>query len=345
MARYGSTIAVLTSAADPIAYTDGVRDWFPTAWLAEVTYAVIVGAFGYQGLIALRFILALTFYALLGRFLHRHYPTWVATTTLCIVGVPAALVIQDRPQTFSLVLCAASLPAVRRWLFDGHLPPAHVAVPLTWFWANLHGLWILVPALYLLAGGIRLLERSVDWRPFAVGAGCLVAGAVTPVGPKLLLAPLLISSSTGEITEWQHTALYSPVAWGLTGCLLILLATWSRPAVRVHLRALVFAVVVTAFGLMAFRNAVIASVLLTPLVAGALTSALPRVRTSASLPRSILYRRNTGGCRRTRHALCGAADHTGTAPRPDRQSSRGTAHRPQGPEPVQPEWVPPRVRR
>ena len=24
---------------DPIAYTDGVRDWFPTAWLSEVAYA------------------------------------------------------------------------------------------------------------------------------------------------------------------------------------------------------------------------------------------------------------------------------------------------------------------
>ena len=129
---------------------------------------------------------------------------------------------------------------------------------------------------------------SVDWRPFAVGAGCLVAGAVTPVGPKLLLAPLLISSSTAEITEWQHTALYSPVAWGLTGCLLILLTAWSRPSVRVDLRSMVFAVVVTAFGLIAFRNAVVASLLLTPLVAAALAAVLPSVRTSATVPRSFL---------------------------------------------------------
>jgi hypothetical protein len=278
----------LDLGSDPIAYTEGIRDWFPTAWLTEIGYALIVGAFGYGGMVALRFLLVLAFYTLLGRFLHAHYPTWVAATTLCVVGLPASLVLQDRPQTISLVLCAASLPALRRWLSDDRLPSALVAIPFSWCWANLHGLWILVPALYLLAGGIRLLERSVDWRPFAVGAGCLVAGAVTPVGPKLLLAPLLIGSSTGHITEWQRTALLSPVAWGLAGCLGILLTAWSRPAVRVELRALVFAVVVTLFGLMAFRNAVVASLLLTPLVAEALTVALPRVRTSATLPRSIL---------------------------------------------------------
>ena len=73
-ARYWLDHRSLDIGTDPIAYTDGVRDWFPTAWLSEVTYAAIVGAFGYQGLIALRFVLALAFYALLGRFLHRHYP-------------------------------------------------------------------------------------------------------------------------------------------------------------------------------------------------------------------------------------------------------------------------------
>jgi hypothetical protein len=273
---------------DPIAYTDAARDWFPTAWLAEVGYALIVGAFGYQGLVALRFVLVLAFYALFGRFLHQHYPAWAAAATLCVVGLPASLVLQDRPQTISLVLCAASLPALRRWLTDDRLPSALVALPLAWCWANLHGLWILVPALYFLAGAIRLLERTVDWRPFAVGAGCLAAGAVTPVGPKLLLAPLLVTSSTAEINEWQRTALYSPVAWGLAGALLILLAAWSRPRVRVERRALVFAVVVTAFGLMAFRNAVVASVLLAPLVAAALTAALPSVRTTATVPRPLL---------------------------------------------------------
>ena len=249
----------LVIGSDPIAYTDGVRDWFPTAWLSEVGYAVIVGAFGYQGLIALRFVLALTFYVLLGTSCTGTTPPGWRPPHCASSGFRRRWCMQDRPQTFCLVLCAASLPALRRWLYDGRLPSRWLAVPLTWCWANLHGLWILVPALYFLAGGIRLLERKVEWRPFAVGRRvprrrCRDAGrAEAPAGP------LLISSSTGEITEWQHTALFSPVAWGLAGCMLILLAAWSRPAVRVDLRALVFAVVVTAFGLMAFRNAVVAS--------------------------------------------------------------------------------------
>lgn len=278
----------LDIGVDPIAFTDGVRGWFPTAWLSEVGYALVVNAFGYRGLVALRYVLVMAFYALLGGLLHRQYPAWVAAATLCVVGLPASLVMQDRPQTLSLVICAGSLPALRRWLVDGRLPTALFAIPLTWFWANLHGLWILVPALYFLAGGVSLLSRTVDWRPFVLGAGCLAAAALTPVGPKLLLSPLLIRASTSEITEWQPTALYSPVAWGLAASMLILGAAWSRSSIPVSLRALFFGVFVTAFGLAAYRNAVVASLLLAPLVAAALQAALPSVRTTATVPRPLL---------------------------------------------------------
>ena len=129
-----------------------------------------------------------------------------------------------------------ALERAGRWLSDGRLPSALIALPLTWCWANLHGLRSWSRRCTSWPAGSGCSSGPSGWQPFVVGAGCLVAGAVTPVGPKLLLAPLLISSSTGEITEWQHTALYSPVAWGLAGCLLILLAAWSRPAVRVHLQ-------------------------------------------------------------------------------------------------------------
>jgi len=275
-------------AHDPIAYTAGVREWFPTAWLSEAAYAFIVDWWGYQGLLALRLILALAFYATLARYLHRTYPPWVAVTVVGIVGVPAALVLQDRPQTFSLVICVATLPALDRWLFQDRLPSVLGAIPLTWFWANLHGLWVLVPALYILAGTIRLVEGSWSWRPYIAGAGCLVAAALTPVGPKLLLSPLLIRSSTSEITEWQNTTLYTPVAWGLAGCLLVLAVAWSRAHRPVPVRHLAFAVVVAAFGLLAFRNAVVASILLTPLVAAAMAAALPSLRTFATIPGPVL---------------------------------------------------------
>ena len=273
---------------DPIAYTEGIRDWFPTAWLSEVGYAVVVAELGYEGLRLLRLLLAVAFYALLAVYLHRRYPPWVAVGVLAIVGIPAALVLQDRPQTFSLVLCAASLPALHRWLFDDRLPSALVAIPLTWVWASLHGLWILVPAFFILAGAIRLIEGTFGWRPFVAGASCLIAAALTPVGYELLLSPFLVRSSTSEISEWQATTFTAPVAWGLAGALLVLVAAWSRSAKSVPIRHLAFALVIACFGLMAFRNAVVASLLLTPLVAAALASALPSVRTSATIPRPIL---------------------------------------------------------
>ena len=226
----------------------------PDRVASEAAYALIVEAFGYQGLVALRFVLGCTFYALLGRFLHRHYPAWVGGDHVvrgraprrhwcCRTGRRRSAWCSAPPRCRRSPLAVGRTGCPQRWW----------ALPLTWCWANLHGLWVLVPALFFLAGGHPRCSSgpSTGGRSRSEPVAS-AAGALTPVGPKLLLAPLLIRSSTREITEWQRTALLSPVAWGLAGCLLILLAAWGRAALsgRTHARWS-FAVVVTVFGLMA----------------------------------------------------------------------------------------------
>ena len=275
-------------SADPIAYTSALREWFPTAWLPEVGYALLVDAFGYAGILGLRFVIALAFYLLVLRYLAAHCPAWLAAVLLFLVGLPAALVLQDRPQTMSLVLCAALLPALGRWFLQDATPRTRNAVLLTWVWANLHGLWVLVPCFLLLAAISDLLTRNPRWKRLATGAVlCLVVAAITPVGPRLLLSPFRVSASAGQLVEWQPTSLRSPVAWGLAATLLIVVVGFARSR-EVPLRHQLATGVIVLFGFLAYRNAVVASVLLLPLSAHLLSRQLHVVRTTLSVPRAVL---------------------------------------------------------
>lgn len=268
---------------DPIAYTDGVRTWFPTSWVPEILYAVLVDAFGYSGILALRFLLSLLFFGLLARYVLHHLPAWLAAVCL-VPALSASLVLQDRPQTFSLVFCAAALPTLHRWTFTGQTPGLLPAALATWAWANVHGLWVLVPALFVLAAVTDGVAGRVSWKKSALGAlGCTVAAALTPVGPKLLLAPLLVSSSASRISEWEATAFRSPVAWGF-GMTLLLCWTaisWGR---RPDSRELATILALTVFGLLAYRNAVVSSILLLPVLATRLREHLSHVETDLQVP-------------------------------------------------------------
>jgi hypothetical protein len=254
---------------DPIAFTPG-QHWFPTAWSVEVLYALIVDLAGYTGIFALRLVLAVSFYFLLGRYLHSIARPWIAALLFASVGLPAAFLLQDRPQTVSLVFCVLLVPAVGRALRQDHLPPWWAVILVTWIWANVHGLWILVPGLLALLTFIRLMERDRAWTQSArLMLAALAGAALTPVGPRLLSAPVRISSATSQIAEWTPTALRSPSAWGLAACLAMLMVCGLR-GYNADLRRVVYVLCISLFGLWAHRNAAFASILLVPVVVEAL---------------------------------------------------------------------------
>jgi hypothetical protein len=88
--------------------------------------------------------------------------------------------------------------------------------------------------------------------------------------------------------EWQATALTTPVAWGLAACIALLLISWARTG-SVPARQVVYGLAFVAFGLMAYRNAVFASLLLLPLVTSGVDAAFPRLTTRATVPLWALY--------------------------------------------------------
>ena len=107
---------------DPIAYTSGQGEWRPTAWAVELLYDRLHAAFGYDGIAALRLVLTTVIALTLVRYLSTRLPPMRSGLVLLLIGVPLALDIQDRPQTFSFLLTALMLPAVHRWYESRRLP-------------------------------------------------------------------------------------------------------------------------------------------------------------------------------------------------------------------------------
>jgi len=116
--------------------------------------------------------------------------------------------LSERPQLVSFVLLAVMVGAW--WKTAGDLRPRWWLAPMTFVWACSHGLWgvgVLI-GLVVIAGLAldRRLDRRTAVRLLAVPALSVVAAALTPVGPRLLLTPFEVSSNAAQfVQEWQPT--------------------------------------------------------------------------------------------------------------------------------------------
>jgi hypothetical protein len=276
---------------DPISYSPGIG-WFSTSWLTEVLYAGIVAETGYQGIIWLRLFLATLFFAGLAVVLRRGASLPATVITFAAVGLPVFGVLQDRPQTFSLLLLLLVASQLDVAMRTASLPNPILIGVFTWLWANLHGLWVIVPCLIAtLACASAIDHRTTRARlgQYLLGLVAAVAGAaLTPVGPRLLLSPWRIQGATSEISEWQHTQLFSPVAFGLTAALVFIFIGWARQHEPVTRGEVLVVLVCALMGLSAFRLAVPASLLLAVIAARRLDAVAPVLRRStATLPRIV----------------------------------------------------------
>ena len=159
-----------------------------------------------------------------------------------------------RPQTLAFLLAALVIQAPRAW---------QVGL-VTLLWANVHGSFVLAPAL----AGIRARD------PWRVGVAALV-WLINPFGWKLLLYVLDNSSMPADrgLDEWAATPLLSPIGARLFLALAVGLglAIKRRPP-RFEL---VFAFVLGVLALTSVRHVAWFGLVLGPLVAGWLPSAPP----------------------------------------------------------------------
>ena len=265
------------------AYTFPDSSWITTQWLAEVVLAAVHDAWGFTGIAALRVLLCTCFALALAHLLlsGRRTP-WAAVvfaTTLLI----SSTAFQERPLLASLLLTVWLARICDRELTRRVLPRAWWVLAVTVLWANLHGQWVVVPGCL----GLLALGRTLEWwvarpsggfplRGWGLVAVSVVAGMLTPVGPRLLLAPWEFRSATEQILEWRPTSLDAgdTVAFALMGTALVV--CWARSRGPVPLAEVVLVLGLCAFASMAVRNVVPAAVLLAPLVVRRLEAAFPR---------------------------------------------------------------------
>jgi hypothetical protein len=256
---------------DPWSFTAPHGSWVPTAWLSDVLFGLASRVGGDEGLRVLRVVLAAAAVVAVWVVARRSATTSRDAFLATGLGVLAlAPFLRERPQVLSLLLVACLSLLLQR-ILAGEIPRLLPCVLLCWLWANLHGMWVLLPAGVLGAGVLAWWE---DRSRVPLAARCTVvallswaAVLLTPVGPRLAWWPLVVRDAAAPITEWQPTVLLQLVGAPLLLLLLVLVVRWARATTPVPVVHVVFSLAVVVFGLLAFRNVAPAALLLLPEVA------------------------------------------------------------------------------
>lgn len=270
--------------ADPYSFTATGQPWVVQSWFASLLYASTAEVGHGVGLRAMIAVLS----GLLGAILWRLTRATRSVVARLAAVAPAVIVGSvlwgHRPLLFGLLGFATVLLVLReerdpRWL-----------VPVMWVWVNSHGSFPLGVALVLVygvgvwcdRGSVEHVVRTLKW----IVVGILV-GALNPLGLRLLWFPVELLQKQDVLSfmvEWQapsFTSLWERVFLGTVAIAVILV---PRLAQGDRYRVLIPAVVFVALGLTASRNIVLATILLTPLLAvelAGLGSLSSRVRARA----------------------------------------------------------------
>jgi hypothetical protein len=178
--------------------------WIRHAWLGDLAFGIL-GDLGGPRLLAVALPLMVALVVLvLYVVLRQTAGVLLATVLLGLAYLTMSGSVSLRPQVLSFAGTAAVTGVWLLWARGGR----HLwwVVPITWVWACCHGLWLLSPVIgAAVVAGTVLDRRSFPGilRASLVVAASALAGAVTPVGPGLLLAPLQVRPIMAYIQEWQ----------------------------------------------------------------------------------------------------------------------------------------------
>jgi hypothetical protein len=269
--------------SDPWSFTAPHGSWVPTSWLSDVAFAAVWRAAGDDGLRALRVTLAAGAIAATWLLARRYAATTqqaALATGLTVLALAPFL--RERPQVLSFLFVAWLTVGIQR-ILEGHLPRVLPWVAICWLWANVHGMWFLLPVGALAAGVLAWLE---DRSRVPLAARCTVvallswaAVLLTPVGPRLAWWPLVVRHTAAPITEWQPTVPTSLIGAPLLLLVAVIVIRWARAGAPVPATRVVYVLAVVLFGLLAFRNVAPAALLLVPELARPLGSLEQRAPT------------------------------------------------------------------
>ncbi len=265
------------SLSDPGSVTTfGTNDWVPTQWLPQVVMAQLESWFGLAGVAWLAGLLHLTLAVTLWFVARRFASPMIAMLVVGLALLAASPGLSMRPQVISYLCVALTAGA---WLATREDRKARWwLVPVTWVWAMSHGMWpigILISLVALVGIALDRCATRREWlRLAAVPLLSALAAALTPVGPKLYPAVLLVNSRGKYFSEWQpprFTSAYALVFLVLAGLLLVRLLRRGSPTSWTEILLLGLA---GGWALYTGRTVMIAAMMLVPLAAKALQEML-----------------------------------------------------------------------
>jgi hypothetical protein len=166
-----------------------------------------------------------------------------AALSTCLVLIAASQSLTPRAQLVSMCLLPVVVVAWLRTADD--LRHRWWLVPLTWLWSLCHGFWVVGAGVGCLVVLLLCLDRRATGREagrlVGLAAACVAVVGLNPVGPRLLLAPLVVRERSAYLIEWFRTDLGTPaplavlLMLGIT--VLLLLRAGAYDVVRVALVA------------------------------------------------------------------------------------------------------------
>lgn len=243
--------------------------WIPRDWLPQLVSSQMERWFGLPG-VAWLYGAAMAVFVLTAYFVSRRQADPLPAASAAVLGLlGAAGSLSPRPQIVTFIFL---LIFVGAWLGTAtDLQPRWWLVPMTWLWASSHGMWYLGIAVGLLVVVGLLLDQRLS--PSRAGVLALVPGfglvaaALTPAGPTLLLSVVQESGKWAFVTEWAPPD-FKKLSPALAMLMVAVVAlTWARIGRRLSWAHTLLLLMATALVLVTARTVAAGAAMLVPLVA------------------------------------------------------------------------------
>ena len=266
------------TTTDPWSFAS-TRPWLLHEWGSEVLMYASYALGGYHGLMALHALAMLGLAGTLLRSIRRKADPVIAGLVGVIALYGTFLGTAERPQLVSWIFLAATVPALRSAVSAGRTP--WWLIPVTWVWANMHGLWLVGPAILMFLVAGRALDLGLrHWRELApsIFAGTLAVGvaALTPNGPALLLAPLHVRAYARFVGEWGPPSIMNPFFGASFVLLAVVLIGWAMSPTRPSFSDVALIVGTCLLALPYIRTLPMVAIVAAPMAAGILQAAVHR---------------------------------------------------------------------
>ncbi|MGH2757922.1 MAG: hypothetical protein ACRDI3_09050 [Actinomycetota bacterium] len=225
--------------SDSFTFTASGHTWVNQQWLSQLIFAVTFEAGGFVGLLLLRAMLAGLLFSLVFGLCRSQGASMRASSWLTLGAFAVAMTsLTLRPQLLGVCLFALALRILQR----RSEKPALVwwLVPLTILWANVHGSFVFVLVLLVIAK----LQDRIDGQRSRITvpllATVVLATLVNPAGPWIwvYVVGLLTNPMMARVTEWFPPQIGSLPGILFFGSAIAVAVFLARRAKRIELSSL-----------------------------------------------------------------------------------------------------------